>query len=128
MLHIDNDSESVIAACDLIPSRIKLPDEWSDFFSRSGPLNTKFDDERRYRRSFVRGKAIIRHNDELHTVYTKDISRMGLGLIHSEQLLPCEQIQIWLPSRLSYWLRVVRCVRIKELCYECGTTFLYQKS
>ncbi len=127
MLHIQNDDGAMIDACDLIPSRIKLPDEWSDYFSRSGPLKTKYNDERRFHRTFVRGKAIIRRDGELHTVYTKDVSRMGLGMIHSEQLFPCERIQIWLPNRLSYWLRIARCVRIKQLCYECGATFLYQE-
>jgi hypothetical protein len=60
---------------------------------------------------------------EVHAVYTNDISRMGLGILHHEQLLPGDEATIWLPNGRRYLLRTIRCRRLGENCYECGMLF-----
>lgn len=124
MLDIDNESDQVINAFDLLPCKVQLPEEWDDFFSLTGNLASHFDDNRKYGRHYLRRKAILKRNESLQIVYTKDISRFGIALLNHEQLFPCEKVTLWLPrQKQSYALRITRCQRLQQNCYECGAKF-----
>lgn len=123
MLDDHDENEQVITSCDLPPCQVELPEEWSDFFSVSGLSDSRYDDQRRFSRRRHRRKAILERNGAFYTVYTKDVSRTGVGLLHHEQMFPCEKVKIWLPGNLNFSLRVTRCLRIQKHCYECGTHF-----
>jgi hypothetical protein len=57
---------------------------------------------------------------ELSCVYTKDLSRAGIVLLHAEQIFPCEYISVHLASGRTLRAEVRRCRRLQRYCYECG--------
>jgi hypothetical protein len=121
--------EELIAA---IPCRIELPEEWSDFFTRTGPLPPTFEDERRFRRFYLRRHAALRCRATLpglqrpkttHRIFLKDICRASLSFVHSEQLFPRESVELLMADGSVFPATVIRCVRHRQNCYEVAATF-----
>jgi hypothetical protein len=90
------------------------------FLSPKGPLPMEYADKRRHRRFHYRQKAILTRNGNHAAVYTKNIARRGLCFLHSEQLLPLEEVALSLPTGDRVRLIVRRCRRQQENCFECG--------
>ena len=88
--------------------------------SPKGPLPVEYVDKRRHRRFHYRQKAILTHNGRHAAVYTKDIARRGLCFLHSQQLLPLEEVSLSLPTGDRVRLVVRRCRRKQDNCFECG--------
>lgn len=120
--------EEVNEALDAPPCRVVLPPAWKDDFTRRGPQPVRLDEDRRYVRSRLRMQVLmdltttiplVVRTCEKHVVLMKDISRDGVGFLHSAQLFPGERVQLWLPTgRREY--TVVRCLRHNDSCYEIG--------
>ena len=70
--------EQLIAA---IPCRIELPEQWADFFVRSGPLLASQDDDRRFRRFLPAppGSASLPADARRDATPDKDRSRVSQG-------------------------------------------------
>ena len=111
---------------------IELPDTWHDFFEKTGVLAGAYAEGRRFARNRFRGCAAIRHAQTFpslrrpatwHKVYTKDISRCGLGFLHSQQLFPRECMHIFLPEGTRRTVEVVRCRRLGRRCFDIGARF-----
>jgi hypothetical protein len=102
-----------------------------DFFSKTGPLPPVFDDSRRFARFYYRtcAEALIhppvgeQSEATKHYVLTRDLSRGGVGIIHSEQLLPGQRIEIFLDGKPARSAVVVWCRRVGEKCYSIGCRF-----
>ena len=118
------DATELIAA---LPCAIDLPANWVDFFARSGPLTPVSDDDRRFPRFYLRTAAALRYRSTLpglpraesrHRVYLKDISRSSVGFVHSEQLFPCECLEMLLADGTQWFVTVVRCQKRQDRCYE----------
>jgi hypothetical protein len=118
------DAAELIAA---LPCTVELPENWADYFTRSGPLPTVPDDGRRFPRFYLRTAAALGYRSTLpcltrpagaHRVYLKDISRSSVAFVHSEQLFPCECFEMLLVDGTHWFVTVVRCVRRHERCYE----------
>jgi hypothetical protein len=116
-----------------LPCEVELPAAWSDFFDHRGPTPTCPRERRRFPRPYLRAMAALRHQRSLpalarsttwHKVYTKDVSRAGVGFLHSEQLFPMEQMRLVMPDGRCRRIEVVRCRRIQERCFEIGATFI----
>src|SRR5262245_30327556 len=103
-----------------------LPEDFESFRAARGVTPMRFNTRRDYRRFFLRAKAILARLQDRLGVYTKDVSRKGIGVLSPVQVFPKEFIQLRLPSGSEYSLQVVRCRRIAEGCYECGTKFVLQ--
>ena len=123
---------AILAKC---RCEIELPPTWHDFFEKTGLLTGAYDEKRRFRRSHFRGCAVLRYGQTFpslsrpstwHKVYTKDISRCGLGFLHSEQLFPRESMRVILPDGSQRTIEVVRCRRLKRRCFEIGARFVGQ--
>jgi hypothetical protein len=111
---------------------LELPSSWSDFFDRRGAMPARLEENRRFPRSYLRGVAALEYRQSLpalpraearHAVYTKDVSRAGIGFLHSEPLYPMEQMKLALPDGKSLIVEVVRCRRIQPRCFEIGAVF-----
>jgi hypothetical protein len=118
------DAAGLIAA---LPCAIELPENWGDYFSRSGPLPAVPDDARRFPRFYLRTEASLGYRSTLpalarpagaHRIYLKDISRSSVAFIHSEQLFPRESFDMLLADGTRWLITVVRCVRRHDRCYE----------
>lgn len=105
--------------------KIELPAEWHDFFEERGPISSHSLDKRRHQRMRVRAAGLLWFDEPLPAfprpagpigIYTRDLSRQGLGIVAPLQLYPEEKIRVLLPT---FWveLRAVRSRRITATCY-----------
>lgn len=130
MLDVSHDQQlSVLLAS--LECKVVLPPEWYDFFALSGPTPSFPDDRRRFVRYYYRTKGVLEllttipsipREHQYYCIYTKDISRNGIGFLHVEQLYPGETHILWLADR-RVRCTVVRCFRHNEQCFEIGATF-----
>jgi len=112
--------------------RASLPEPEPDFLAKRGPLPIVPGDLRRFPRLFFRHPATMRlestlpavpRDDHEWTVYTRDISRGGIGILTPAQLFPCERGVVRLSSGVVLEIVVTSCRYIAERCYEVGAAF-----
>jgi hypothetical protein len=106
-----------------LESRTELPESLQYFLQKQGGSAVTADCHRRYARTPLRRIAIAVIGDKRHACFAKDLSRMGIGFYAPVNLLPKQNLQLWLPSGKTVVLRVTRCRRIDAACYEIGTVF-----
>jgi len=104
-----------------------------EFFELTGPLPTAWDDHRRFPRFYYRScaEAII-HPLRISKnatrcqcfLLTRDLSRGGLSLIHTEQLFPGQKLEVILNSEAPRLVEVVWCRRWSNNRYAVGCRFL----
>jgi hypothetical protein len=103
-----------------------------DFFDRTGPLPTNFDDVRRFARFYFRScaEAVIHplvkrsgFEPAQRFVLTCDLSRTGLRLLHNEQLFPGQRVDVMLNGQPARAMEVVWCKRIAPKRYAVGCRF-----
>jgi hypothetical protein len=124
----DGNAEQVIDEFWRKTSRtVVLPPEIAEHYAQSGKTASMFDDRRAFMRFHLRGRAILCAGGEYFGVYTKDISRNAFGFYHCEQLFPCDEVQIWLPTGIQRRLVIRRCRRIADGCFECGAEIVVPK-
>ena len=104
-----------------------------EFFELTGPLPTAWDEQRRFPRFYYRSCAEIdiyplrgeRDPDApTYFVLTRDLSRGGLSLIHTEQLFPTQRLDIILNGEAVRRLEVVWCRRWTHDRYVIGCRFI----
>ena len=117
-----------------VPCKVQLPNDWIDFFEHAGPVPTSFSDRRQVPRFYARTRAILKSHRTIPSldraesssqVYAKDISRTGICLITGEQFYPREELSLLLADGKLRELRVVRCRRIQNQCYEVACQFVF---
>jgi hypothetical protein len=101
-----------------------------DFFSKTGPLPPVYHDARRFARFYFRtcAEALIyppgeNQSPTRHFLLTRDLSRGGVGLLHSEQLLPGQRLDLLLDGKPPLTAVVVWCRRVSDRCYALGCRF-----
>lgn len=123
-----NDEPVTEAQCE-----VRLPDEWDDFFSYHGPVQTTPFDQRRHPRFYLRTTGVLTVRATLAArqpvyqggrAYVKDVSRSGIAAVYGEQLFPREQVSIALDSGREFQVRITRCRRVMEDCYEVSGEFM----
>lgn len=119
---------------------MKVPATWRESFERQGPETPWPENDRRFARVHCRSQGnvvALESRQSLpglpraagwYAVYLADFSRGGVGLVHGEQLFPCERMRLALPTGLVQWIEVARCQRVDERCYVIGATFLDAKA
>jgi hypothetical protein len=121
-----HDAAGLIAA---LPSCVELP---GDFFDRSGAMGTHWIENRQFPRFYFRTPAAMEIEPSLPTlqrtprrerVYVKDVSRVGLALLHGEQLYPGERLRLLFEDGIERRSTVSRCRRIQANCYEVAARF-----
>ena len=106
--------------------------EADDFFSKSGPLPTAFDEDRRHPRFYYRARL----DAAIHplgasgqpplacSLLARDLSRGGMNLVHSEQVYPGQRIDLVLTDGTSRAVEVMWCRRMAHRCYSIGCRFI----
>ncbi len=122
-----------------LPCEIILPFSMDSFFKQEERLTC--DDRRKMPRLVFHAEAALEHPRESLMnrkpgwikVYIRDLSRGGIGFIHSEQLFPMEKFKLLFPMPKSVALgtfkqpvqiEIVRCKRHSDKCYEIGAMML----
>ena len=108
---------------EMLSSKALLPCSREAFFAYTGATPIQERSERRYHRFHLRSRAILYCGGCYHAIYTKDLSRMGVGFYSPVQLFPQDPITLWLPQKQPLELHVSRCRRVGKSCYECGSLF-----
>lgn len=122
-----SDATSLIDdAWDAAEPKTRLPKRWEAFLASRGPMPLYLNSRRAFHRFFLPHKAVLDWKDTRMAVYTKDISRQGIGVLTPVQLLPKERVQLRLANGREYELEIARCRRLDADCYECGTRFVMQ--
>jgi hypothetical protein len=111
-----------------LTSRVALPCSWDQYAAGAGAVRAKADSRRQYCRVGLRSIAIIWIDGQPHATYTTDVSRLGIGFYSPMHLLPRKLVKIWLPGRSILQLRIQRCRRVAEHCFECGAKFDLEKN
>jgi hypothetical protein len=127
MLDIGHERDLIDDFWALTELQARLPEPAEVFFALKGPVPMQFDSKRRFHRFFLRGKAILYRQDAVLGIYTKDVSRHGIGILSPIQLLPRERIQMRAVSAGRLQLEVTRCRRLGQGCYECGAKFVLSR-
>ncbi len=123
---LDGSDRNTVTADPWSSTQLKtsLPSDHVGFFACQGPTPGHYDSRRSFHRFYLRQKAVLRREGERLGVFTKDISRRGIGILAPVQLLPKERIDLEFPDGRCYRLEVARCRRLDVGCYECGTRFV----
>ena len=101
-----------------------LPETATDFFDQSGPANLVFQSQRRFHRFYARGKAVLDRGGTHLGVFTKDVSRDGLGFLSPVELARHERLELHIEGAPQRLIEVTRCRRVAERCYDCGANFI----
>src|SRR4029079_19400742 len=104
-----------------------------EFFELTGPMPTAWDDHRRFPRFYYRScaEAIIHPLRSVKNaqrcqcfLLTRDLSRGGLSIVHSEQLFPGQKLDVILNGDAPRSVEVVWCRRWSNNRYAIGCRFL----
>ncbi len=135
MLRFDCESESLIEQLQRLECRVAIPQDLLDEMTRRESSHGVYDDRRQFqRRKCAMEQAIagmqplsnlpaLKRAESWERVYIADISRGGVGFLHSGPLYPLEQLCMLFPTGLQRTLEVVRCRRLATHCFSVGARF-----
>lgn len=116
---------------DTLPAAIIASD--AEFFSKAGPIPSNWDDARRFPRFNYRARVqgtvhpLAGSKDQEPTeciLLTRDVSRGGMNLLHTDQLFPQQRIDVMLKDGSLRPVEVVWCRRLAHRCYSLGCRFI----
>jgi hypothetical protein len=117
--------------------QVVLPPEWTDrYFHESGVMPTAHGERRGFVRHAYRTKAVLSIEQSLPAVprepavvavYARDISRTGVGFLHTEQLYPGETCRLMLPTQ-AVSITVANCRKLNRQCYLIGARFSAERN
>jgi len=105
----------------------------AEFFPKAGPAPSNWDDARRFPRFYYRARVkgtihpLAGSQNQQPTdcvLLTRDVSRGGMNLLHTEQLFPQQRIDMVLKDGSVRPVEVVWCRRIAHRCYSLGCRFI----
>jgi len=109
---------------------MKATESVEQFFASSGVMPTVFNEQRRFPRFYLRccADATIyplggSAEPTRCVVVMRDVSRGGMGLLHTEQLFPGQRIDLVLNADVVKSLEVVWCRRVADKSYSVGCRF-----
>jgi hypothetical protein len=123
MLDLCNSRELIESLWHSLDLRAELPCSKQEYWDHTGPMRVQYDSERRYHRYYLREIGVVQHSGQNLAVYTKDVSRIGVGFFSPIQLFPCDRVELQLPGKNTLSLEIARCLRIRDRCFECGTVY-----
>jgi hypothetical protein len=112
--------------------RVLIPEAARRILEKKGATPTLEGDGRRFPRHRTRGWAVLEYQStfaalqrpaESHAVLLVDLSRGGVGFLHSEQLFPLEQMCLTLHNNRSRTITIMHCRRLGDCCYLIGGEF-----
>jgi hypothetical protein len=122
--HCDQDRCEIDAIWHRVQQKPRIPDEAIEFFEQSGPANLVFQSQRRFHRYYSRGIAVLNQGGTLLGVYTKDVSRDGIGFLSPIELAPQERLELHIAGVPRRRIEITRCRNLAERCFECGAVFV----
>ncbi|MEM6328806.1 MAG: PilZ domain-containing protein [Planctomycetota bacterium] len=91
-----------------------------DYFEKTGALPATPGDNRSHARHYLRKRAVLGHSGAYYGVYTRDLSRGGVGVLCPRQLLPLTEVKVILSAQANFQAIVRWCRRVDDCCYDVG--------
>jgi hypothetical protein len=107
-----------------LPSRAELPCSWAQYAAGQGGTHNKPNSRRQYARIGLRRMAILWVDGEPHAAYTTDVSKIGVGFYSPVNIMPNTVVRLWISGQSVFPVRVRRCRRLQERCFDCGAVFV----
>ena len=110
---------------------IVFPDDLQSNAKRTEIFDPQ-DDRRRFPRHRCHVDAVMKYQktfpwlqrpDKFMRVVVRDVSRVGVGFLHSTQMFPQETAKFAFPNWTERVLTVTRCRRLGPKCYLIGAEF-----
>lgn len=125
MLDLGHEQSVIDREWESAEAKVRMPEPaLRSFFVLKGPMPSYFENHRTHHRFYLRGKAVLRRHERLLGVYTKDVSRQGMGFLSPQQLLPKEQVELRLTEDKKLRLEITRCRRVLDGVFDCGGRFV----
>ncbi len=124
MLDCSDSFNATLNLLDQQDGSVEIPTELDDFFEPTGPLPRVLHDQRRFPRHYYRKRAILEQKDGLSRVFMINLSRESISFLHSQQLFPLDRVRLWVEAGVCMKVKIVRCRRIEDRCFECGARLL----
>jgi hypothetical protein len=124
MLDLSDERNLIADFWESTEAKARLPEAEHEFLAPQGPMPVSPENKRGYHRFFMRGKALLKRRGSFVGIYTKDVSRQGIGFLSPMQLLPKERVRMRLPGASELTLEVTRCRRVNEGCFDSGARFV----
>jgi hypothetical protein len=124
---------SEIVEEELLPGEAAEVDSDREFFAKAGPLPMHWDDVRRHPRFYFRSRvqAVVHplKNDPSAVpvtcmLLTRDLSRGGLNLLHTQQLFPGQVVEFALADGVLRTVKIAWCRKVANRCYSAGAQFI----
>jgi hypothetical protein len=124
---------SEIAEEELPPGNPTDVESDNEFFAKAGPLPGHWDDVRQYPRFYFRSRvqAVVHplKNDPSAApvtcmLLTRDLSRGGLNLLHTQQLFPGQFVEFALADGVLRKAKIAWCRKVANRCYSAGAQFI----
>lgn len=105
----------------------------NEFFAKAGPLPVHWDDVRRYPRFYYRSRVQATvyplKNDPKAMpttcmLLTRDLSRGGINLLHTQQLFPGQLVEFALSDGVIRKVKIAWCRKVANRCYSLGAQFV----
>ena len=112
--------------------RLEIPESHAAILLREGFLPPYMGDLRRFPRRCMNVEATLqlgeglpgfRRTQEHHAVKVIDLSRGGIGFLHSDQLYPGEEVNVVLTNAKTVKVEIRWCRRLGPKCYQLGGRF-----
>jgi hypothetical protein len=123
------DARSLIAA---LPCEVNVPEDWSDYFSRTGPVPSGPGEQRRHPRFYFRTQVGFNDSGTIYdrpvqfsqAVVVKDVSRSGMAFLHRTPIDSGKRVQVLLPDGSIRGLEIQRCEQVNADCWSIGAEFV----
>lgn len=106
-----------------LTSRVELPEKLAADMRNVAGNSLYTECKRQYARRTFHKPVIVIDGKNHHACFSKDLSRTGLGFYSPINFLPKKLIRMWLPNGEVLLVRITRCRRLGERCYEIGSRF-----
>ena len=132
MLEQISHADELIPPQGTCPCRLLIPEAARRILEKKGAMPSLDGDGRRFTRHRTQGWAVLEYQPtfsalerprESHAILLVDISRTGVGFLHSEQLYPLEQSCLTLHNGKSCTIKIMHCRRLGQCCFFVGAEF-----
>jgi PilZ domain len=124
MLDLSHERNLIVDFWESTATKARLPEPENSYLAPQGAMPVSPGNKRAYHRFYLRGKALLKRQGSFLGIYTKDVSRRGIGFLSPVQLLPKEHVHLHMPGAKELMLEVTRCRRLDESCFDSGGKFV----
>jgi len=128
---VDDEEAIIQRALRHLPFEVQIPRTKLDELKKSGPVESKNAELRRFVRFRQLKRGILRceptfpeveRSQQLSIGLVTNISRDGIGLLYHLQLYPSERFALRIENSGLMRFTVKRCRKLGPMCYEIGAT------